>query len=89
MYHAGNRELQAHFGSTALADRLVERLHRTAFTEADQTFIGNYPSFSWPRPTRRAARIVRSKGARRGSCAPWSRTCSFSRTTTATACSRV
>lgn len=39
MYHAGNRDLQAHFGSTALADRLVEKLHRVAFTEADQQFI--------------------------------------------------
>jgi uncharacterized protein len=39
MYHSGNRDLQARFGSTALADRLVERVHRTAFTEADKTFI--------------------------------------------------
>ena len=28
MYHNGNRELQALFGSTALADRLVERLRQ-------------------------------------------------------------
>jgi predicted pyridoxine 5'-phosphate oxidase superfamily flavin-nucleotide-binding protein len=39
MYHSGNRALQARFGSTALADRLVERVHRTAFTEADKAFI--------------------------------------------------
>ena len=32
MYHEGNRELQARFGSTALADRLLEKTHRTAFT---------------------------------------------------------
>ncbi len=39
MYHEGNRELQALFGSTGLADRLVERLHRTAFTPDDMAFI--------------------------------------------------
>jgi uncharacterized protein len=45
MYHAGNRELQEHFGSTALADRLVEKLHRTHFTEADKAFIESLPCF--------------------------------------------
>ena len=39
MYHEGNRDLQAQFGSTALADRLVEKTHRTAFTESDRTLI--------------------------------------------------
>jgi predicted pyridoxine 5'-phosphate oxidase superfamily flavin-nucleotide-binding protein len=39
MYHSGNRDLQARFGSTALADRLAEKTHRTAFTEADAAFI--------------------------------------------------
>jgi len=39
MYHGGNRELQRWFGSEALADRLEERLHRTAFTESDKDFI--------------------------------------------------
>lgn len=39
MYHEGNRELQAKFGTVALADRLVERIHRTEFTKADATFI--------------------------------------------------
>lgn len=39
MYHDGNRELQAAFGSTALADRLVERLRREAFTDEDKEFI--------------------------------------------------
>jgi predicted pyridoxine 5'-phosphate oxidase superfamily flavin-nucleotide-binding protein len=39
MYHTGNRELQARFGSTALADRLVERLHRTQLTDDDRSFI--------------------------------------------------
>jgi predicted pyridoxine 5'-phosphate oxidase superfamily flavin-nucleotide-binding protein len=39
MYHKGNRDLQSRFGSRALADRLVEKLHRTAFTDADKEFI--------------------------------------------------
>lgn len=45
MYHEGNRELQARFGSTALADRLLERTHRTAFTEGDKAFIESLPFF--------------------------------------------
>lgn len=45
MYHEGNRELQARFGSTALADRLLERTHRTVFTEADKAFIEALPFF--------------------------------------------
>ncbi|HRD78840.1 MAG TPA: pyridoxamine 5'-phosphate oxidase family protein [Hyphomicrobiaceae bacterium] len=39
MYHDGNRELQAHFGSTQLADRLVERLWRERFKDDDKAFI--------------------------------------------------
>ena len=39
MYHAGNRDLQAQFGSTALADRLLEKTHRTQFTDGDKAFI--------------------------------------------------
>jgi hypothetical protein len=38
-YHDGSRALQARFGSTALADRLVEKLHRSAFTDDDKAFI--------------------------------------------------
>jgi predicted pyridoxine 5'-phosphate oxidase superfamily flavin-nucleotide-binding protein len=38
-YHSGQRNLQQQFGSTALADRLVEKLHRTAFSDADKAFI--------------------------------------------------
>jgi predicted pyridoxine 5'-phosphate oxidase superfamily flavin-nucleotide-binding protein len=45
MYHEGNRELQAHFGSIALADRLLEKTHRTAFTDADKAFIECQPFF--------------------------------------------
>lgn len=36
MYHAGNRALQSRFGTAALADRLVEKLHRERFTDADK-----------------------------------------------------
>lgn len=39
MYHRGNRDLQQRFGSTALADRLLEKTHRTAFTATDKEFI--------------------------------------------------
>jgi predicted pyridoxine 5'-phosphate oxidase superfamily flavin-nucleotide-binding protein len=45
MYHEGSRELQARFGSTVLADRLLERTHRTAFTDADKAFIESLPFF--------------------------------------------
>ena len=45
MYHEGNRALQDAFGSRALADRLVERLNRDTFTEADGAFIGTLPFF--------------------------------------------
>lgn len=41
MYHPGNRKLQKHFGSVALADRLVERLWRDRFKEDDKAFIEN------------------------------------------------
>lgn len=40
MFHEGNRELQQQFGSTALADRLVERLRRSEFNDEDRDFIG-------------------------------------------------
>lgn len=39
MFHPGNRELQAHFGSTRLADRLVERVWRDRFKDEDKAFI--------------------------------------------------
>ncbi len=39
MYHTGNRELQEHFGSTRLADRLAERLWRDRFKDDDKAFI--------------------------------------------------
>ena len=39
MYHDGNRRLQDQFGSTRLADRLVERLWRDRFNDEDKAFI--------------------------------------------------
>ena len=45
MFHAGNRELQQHFASTALADRLVERLRRSEFNDEDRIFIHSLEFF--------------------------------------------
>jgi uncharacterized protein len=39
LYHAGNRELQDAFDSRRIADRLEEKLARTAFTADDKAFI--------------------------------------------------
>lgn len=39
MYHAGSRSLQDAFDSRRIADRLEERLTRTAFTADDRAFI--------------------------------------------------
>ena len=39
MYHEGNRQLQDRFDSRRLADRLEEKLTRTAFTDDDKAFI--------------------------------------------------
>ncbi len=45
MFHNGNRELQDLFGSRALADRLEERLRRSAFTDDDKSFIESLEFF--------------------------------------------
>jgi len=45
MYHRGNRELQDHFGSRALADRLVEKLRHDCFTDSDKEFVESAPFF--------------------------------------------
>ena len=45
LYHDGNRQLQDEFGSRALADRLEEKLARTAFSEDDKAFIESLPYF--------------------------------------------
>ncbi|HEX4734377.1 MAG TPA: pyridoxamine 5'-phosphate oxidase family protein, partial [Thermoleophilaceae bacterium] len=44
-YHAGSRELQDHFGTRALADRLEDVNLRTAFNEADRAFIESMDMF--------------------------------------------
>jgi predicted pyridoxine 5'-phosphate oxidase superfamily flavin-nucleotide-binding protein len=45
MYHEGNRALQDHFGSRALADRLADKLWRGRFKDADKAFIENVGFF--------------------------------------------
>lgn len=45
MYHEGNRVLQDRFGSTKLADRLVERLWRDRFKDEDRAFIESVAFF--------------------------------------------
>lgn len=45
MYHEGSRALQDRFQTRALADRLVERLARDAFTDEDRAFIETRPLF--------------------------------------------
>jgi len=45
MYHEGNRELQDRFDSRRIADRLEEKLTRTAFTADDKAFIESCPYF--------------------------------------------
>jgi predicted pyridoxine 5'-phosphate oxidase superfamily flavin-nucleotide-binding protein len=45
LYHDGNRRLQDAFDSRRIADRLEERLARTAFTEDDAAFIASRPFF--------------------------------------------
>ena len=39
LYHEGNRQLQDAFGSRRIADRLEDKLTRTAFTADDRVFI--------------------------------------------------
>jgi len=39
LYHDGNRRLQDQFDSRRIADRLEQVTTRTAFTDADKTFI--------------------------------------------------
>jgi predicted pyridoxine 5'-phosphate oxidase superfamily flavin-nucleotide-binding protein len=45
MYHEGNRALQDRFDSRRIADRLVEVLHRTRFTDEDKAFIESRAMF--------------------------------------------
>lgn len=45
MFNDGNRQLQDQFDSRRIADRLEEKLTRTAFTEGDRAFIQSVPFF--------------------------------------------
>ncbi|MGE0563039.1 MAG: pyridoxamine 5'-phosphate oxidase family protein [Pseudolabrys sp.] len=45
MYHDGNRQLQDQFDSRRIADRLEDKLTRTAFTDDDKAFIESLPYF--------------------------------------------
>lgn len=45
LFHDGNRALQDEFGSRKLADRIEEKLSRTAFTDGDRAFIAGLPYF--------------------------------------------
>ena len=45
MYHDGSRELPDRFDSRRIADRLVEVLHRTGFTDEDRDFIQSRSMF--------------------------------------------
>jgi len=45
MYHEGSRRLQDRFATRPLADRLVEVITHTAFTDADRAFIESRPMF--------------------------------------------
>src|SRR5712691_12364708 len=45
MYHDGNRRLQDEFESRRIADRLEEKLTRTAFSDDDKAFIESLPYF--------------------------------------------
>jgi len=44
-YHAGMRELQDRCDTRLLADRLDEKLSRTAFTAEDKAFVESRPMF--------------------------------------------
>ncbi len=45
VYHEGSRKLQDRFGTRRLADRLVEVVGRSEFTEDDRAFVRSRPLF--------------------------------------------
>jgi predicted pyridoxine 5'-phosphate oxidase superfamily flavin-nucleotide-binding protein len=45
MYHDGSRQLQDKYATRKLADKLVEVVAHTAFTDADRAFIESRPLF--------------------------------------------
>ena len=68
MFHDGNRRLQDQFDSRRIADRLEEKLTRTAFTDGDRAFIESAMFFFLATADAAAGRIARSRAACRGSC---------------------
>jgi predicted pyridoxine 5'-phosphate oxidase superfamily flavin-nucleotide-binding protein len=66
MYHEGNRSLQDRFDSRRIADRLVEVLHRTVFTEEDRAFIESRPMFFLATADAQGAPDCSYKGGRPG-----------------------
>ena len=69
MYHDGNRQLQDRFDSRRIADRLEEKLTRTAFTADDKAFIESAAYFFLATADAQAGRTARSKAACPVSCA--------------------
>ncbi len=67
MYHAGNRALQDQFGSRRIADRLEEKLTRTAFTEDDKAFIESCFAAS-PETSAATASAARRRALSRADC---------------------
>jgi len=45
MFHDGSRQIQQQFDSTKLADRIADRIVRTAFNDADKAFIESLSFF--------------------------------------------
>jgi hypothetical protein len=66
MYHRGNRELQDRFDSRRIADRLVDVLHRTAFSDEDREFIETRPMFFLATADESGAPDCSYKGGRPG-----------------------
>jgi predicted pyridoxine 5'-phosphate oxidase superfamily flavin-nucleotide-binding protein len=66
MYHEGNRSLQDRFDSRRIADRLVEVLHRTVFTEEDRAFIESRSMFFLATADAQGAPDCSYKGGRPG-----------------------
>jgi predicted pyridoxine 5'-phosphate oxidase superfamily flavin-nucleotide-binding protein len=66
MYHDGNRALQDQFDSRRIADRLVEVLHRAAFSDEDVEFIQGRPMFFLATASADGAPDCSYKGGRPG-----------------------
>ena len=66
MYHDGNRILQDKFDSRRIADRLVEVLHRTEFSDEDRDFVENSPMFFLATADKEGQPDCSYKGGRRG-----------------------